>query len=79
MLRRYELEEQEVSRIVEEILAAGMVPLATPFSPEDVEVVASLRFSGDQDRFAGYRELAPVAACREDRAPAAGLNRRGQP
>jgi N,N'-diacetyllegionaminate synthase len=44
MLRRYELEEQEVSRIVEEILAAGMVPLATPFSPEDVEVVASLRF-----------------------------------
>ncbi len=42
MLRRYELPEPAVARVVEAIRAAGMVPLATPFSPEDVEQVAQL-------------------------------------
>jgi N,N'-diacetyllegionaminate synthase len=42
MLRRYELDEPDLRRIVEEIRRLGMMPLATPFSPEDVELIRSL-------------------------------------
>jgi N,N'-diacetyllegionaminate synthase len=43
MLRRFELEDHDLRQIVSEITQAGMVPLATPFSLEDVETVRSLR------------------------------------
>jgi len=43
MLRRYELEEEELGQIVAEIRKLGMQPLATPFSPEDVGVIESLQ------------------------------------
>jgi sialic acid synthase SpsE len=42
MLRRYELEEGELRRIVMEIRRMNLTPLATPFSPEDVETIKSL-------------------------------------
>lgn len=42
MLRRYELEAEELGQIVGEIRKLGMQPLATPFSPEDVDVIESL-------------------------------------
>ncbi|HEX4054673.1 MAG TPA: N-acetylneuraminate synthase family protein [Tepidisphaeraceae bacterium] len=42
MLRRFELEDPDLRQVVTEILAAEMVPLATPFSLEDVETVESL-------------------------------------
>jgi sialic acid synthase SpsE len=42
MLQRYELRPLEVAALVESIRAAGMVPLATPFSPPDVSTIASL-------------------------------------
>lgn len=42
MLRRYELAPAEVRRVVDEIRRLGMLPLATPFSPGDVDVLAEL-------------------------------------
>lgn len=42
MLRRFELSAGDQSRVVEAIRAAGMVPLATPFSPEDVGAIQTL-------------------------------------
>jgi sialic acid synthase SpsE len=42
MLRRYELRPLEVAALVESIRAAGMVPLATPFSLPDVDTIDSL-------------------------------------
>jgi N-acetylneuraminate synthase/N,N'-diacetyllegionaminate synthase len=42
MLERYELSEGDLRRVVEAVREAGMIPLATPFSPVDVEVVESL-------------------------------------
>lgn len=42
MLRRYELDESELRQIVAEIHRLGMMPLATPFSPEDVTLIQSL-------------------------------------
>lgn len=42
MLRRYELEEKDLRQVAAEIVAAGMAPLATPFSLEDVDMVQSL-------------------------------------
>jgi len=42
MLRRYELDEPDLRKIVEEIRRQGMMPLATPFSLEDVELIRSL-------------------------------------
>lgn len=42
LLRACELGEDENSRIVQAIRDCGMIPLATPFSPEDVESVARL-------------------------------------
>lgn len=42
MLRRYELRPLEVAALVESIRAAGMVPLATPFSLPDVATLGSL-------------------------------------
>ena len=42
MLRRYEFDEADLSKIVAEIRRLGMMPLATPFSPEDVELIQSL-------------------------------------
>jgi len=43
MLRRYELNERDLRQIVAEIIKAGMIPLATPFSPEDVQTIESLK------------------------------------
>jgi N,N'-diacetyllegionaminate synthase len=42
MLRRYELDESELKQIVAEIVRLGMLPLATPFSLEDVATIESL-------------------------------------
>jgi N,N'-diacetyllegionaminate synthase len=42
MLRRYELDEPELQQIVAEIRRLGMMPLATPFSTEDVASIVSL-------------------------------------
>jgi N,N'-diacetyllegionaminate synthase len=42
MLRRYELKPLEVAVLVDHIRDAGLIPLATPFSLSDVEIVARL-------------------------------------
>jgi len=42
MLGRYELPPAQIVRIVEAIRARGMLPIATPFSPSDVQTVAGL-------------------------------------
>lgn len=42
MLQRYELRPLEVAALVEAIRAAGMIPLATPFSLSDVATIESL-------------------------------------
>lgn len=42
MLRQYELPTEDVRRVVQAVREKGMVPLATPFSPADVETVATL-------------------------------------
>lgn len=43
MLKRYELSAEEVRRVVEEVRELGLVPLATPFSPPDMDIVERLR------------------------------------
>lgn len=43
MLRKYELSAGDLRTIVREIQANKMIPLATPFSPSDMEVVVGLR------------------------------------
>jgi sialic acid synthase SpsE len=42
MLRRYELAPAAVETVVRAIRERGMLPIATPFSPDDVELVARL-------------------------------------
>lgn len=42
MLRRYELDEAEVLRVVEAIRARGLLPVATPFSLSDVDAIGEL-------------------------------------
>ena len=42
MLRRYELSHAEMRELVRAIDEMDMLPLATPFSPEDVELIESL-------------------------------------
>src|SRR5690349_7414979 len=42
MLRRYELADADVARIVQAIRSNNMVPLATPFSIEDIETIERL-------------------------------------
>lgn len=42
LLARYELPPVELARIVARIGQRGMIPLATPFSPADVETIESL-------------------------------------
>lgn len=43
LLRRYEMSGDDVSRIVKAIRDQRMIPLATPFSPTDLELVERLR------------------------------------
>ncbi len=43
MLRRHELSTPDLRQIVREIVTLKMIPLATPFSPPDLEVIESLR------------------------------------
>ena len=43
MLRKYELSTPDLRSVVKEIRANNMIPLATPFSPPDLEVLESLR------------------------------------
>ena len=43
MLRKYELSAAHLARIVRAIRAAGLVPIATPFSPEDVAVLREMQ------------------------------------
>jgi N,N'-diacetyllegionaminate synthase len=43
MLRRYELTREQLRAVVKAILDLKLVPLATPFSPADVDTVAALR------------------------------------
>ena len=42
MLQRYELSDGDLTTIVNEIRGAGMLPLATPFSPRDVLRIEAL-------------------------------------
>lgn len=42
MLKRYELADADVARIAKSIQSSNMVPLATPFSIEDVETIQRL-------------------------------------
>ena len=42
MLRRYELSANEMRELVAAIDEMEMLPLATPFSPDDVEMIAKL-------------------------------------
>jgi N-acetylneuraminate synthase/N,N'-diacetyllegionaminate synthase len=42
MLRRYELDDRELADVVKEIRRLNMIPVATPFSPEDVARVERL-------------------------------------
>jgi sialic acid synthase SpsE len=43
MLRRYELTGEEMTRVVRAIRELKMIPLATPFSPSDMDIVDRLR------------------------------------
>lgn len=43
MLRKYELTTADARRIVQRIRELNMIPLATPFSPSDMEVLEPLR------------------------------------
>ena len=43
MLRRYELSGEDVRKVVRAIRELKMVPLATPFSPPDMDTIAGLR------------------------------------
>jgi N,N'-diacetyllegionaminate synthase len=43
MLRKYELTSAEMRRVVQRIRELNMIPLATPFSSQDLEVIASMR------------------------------------
>jgi len=45
MLKRYELADADVERVVQAIRSSNMVPLATPFSIEDVETIDRLDLS----------------------------------
>jgi len=42
MLRRYELKDEDLARVVREVQKLGMIPLATPFSPQDVDQIVAL-------------------------------------
>jgi N,N'-diacetyllegionaminate synthase len=42
MLRRYELPDAAIEQIVAAIRAAGLLPIATPFSPDDVDIIERL-------------------------------------
>jgi sialic acid synthase SpsE len=42
MLRRYELSDPAIETIVSAIRAAGLIPIATPFSPSDVDIIEQL-------------------------------------
>jgi sialic acid synthase SpsE len=43
MLRRYELSSHDVQKVVRAIREMNLVPLATPFSPPDVETITAMR------------------------------------
>ena len=43
LLRKYELSTSDLRLIVREIIAQRMIPLATPFSPADIDTIESLR------------------------------------
>jgi sialic acid synthase SpsE len=43
MLRRYELSPEDCQRIVRQIVRLGMIPLATPFSPVNVDTIEQLK------------------------------------
>jgi N,N'-diacetyllegionaminate synthase len=43
MLRRYELSAGDLRRVVQRIRELNMIPLATPFSSQDLEVIESMR------------------------------------
>jgi N,N'-diacetyllegionaminate synthase len=45
MLRKYELPDADLRRVVQRVRELKMVPLATPFSPRDVETTESLRLA----------------------------------
>jgi N-acetylneuraminate synthase/N,N'-diacetyllegionaminate synthase len=43
MLRRYELTAVDLRRVVQRVRELNMIPLATPFSSQDLEVIAAMR------------------------------------
>jgi N,N'-diacetyllegionaminate synthase len=42
MLRRYELSDDALQQVVQRVRGKGMIPLATPFSVDDVDTIAEL-------------------------------------
>lgn len=42
MLRRYELSDSAIETVVAAIRTAGLIPIATPFSPSDVDIIEHL-------------------------------------
>ncbi|MBA3273772.1 MAG: N-acetylneuraminate synthase family protein [Chthoniobacterales bacterium] len=42
ILKRYELKERELAAVIDAIRDRGLIPLATPFSPEDVATIMKL-------------------------------------
>jgi len=45
-LKQYELSHEDIRRVVQRIRDRKMIPLATPFSPADVEIIDSMRLPG---------------------------------
>ncbi len=45
MLRRYELDDSAIQSVIAEIRQCGMVPIATPFSVNDVETIRNLNLA----------------------------------
>ena len=43
MLRKYELSSEDIRRVVARIRELKMIPLATPFSPGDLEIIEAMR------------------------------------
>jgi N-acetylneuraminate synthase/N,N'-diacetyllegionaminate synthase len=46
MLRQYELGDEDAAEVVSAARELNLVPLATPFSPEDVDLIEGLRLPG---------------------------------
>src|SRR5258708_23193316 len=68
MLRRYELGADQIAQIVRKARECRLIPVATPFSPSDVEVIESLNLPA-------IKIASPDLVNRPLLAPAAQLHR----